>query len=170
MNLVRNCPDCESVFRGNECSCGWKISSSNSSPYDDKCSYSFEGRRCPLYGTMSSNSAWYCSGHLAALGDFHDGKAALKFAEENYSEIMHERKCKNDLLIHMTCERCKAWDENKKEKMAKSKKHTNSEKQIPKPVGESYNTPRRLGTTMLPIVQPRQNLAYYESFKGYDSR
>ena len=165
MKLVRNCPECKSVFRGDECSCGWKTSGSNGSVSDDKCSYIFEGRRCPLFGTRRNNSAWYCSGHLAALGDYYGGRAALKFAEENYAEIIHELRCLNDLVSHIKCERCRQWNESKKTKMAESKNYSKVEKRSIKPVGEFVSAPRRLGTALLPIVQPWQNLDCSVSFK-----
>lgn len=168
MRTMHKCNECHKYFYGEKCICGWNPSTSRSSPSDDKCAYIFEGRRCPLYGTVRSNSAWYCSGHLAALGDYHGGRAALKFAEDNYAEIIHERKCVNDLVFHINCERCKEWRESKKTKAVESKNYSPIEKRNLKPPTGFIGVTRRLGTALLPIVQPSQNFGGNFGFNNDD--
>lgn len=125
MQLMRNCPECKNVFRGDECSCGWGRQEKKSNVSDGYCEYVFNGRRCPLPGSMCHSTRgggpWYCSGHFFAVGDFKAGQAAFKFSQDNYKQIIHERKCLNYPIKNLRCEECKKWNEIKNSKVKEVK-------------------------------------------------
>jgi hypothetical protein len=68
-----------------------------------RCEYFVAGRRCPLPGTGCqypySKGPWYCTEHLRCLNDPRLGEVVLLHAEENYEEILAERRDWRDVML-----------------------------------------------------------------------
>ena len=89
------CPDCKARLGKNKvCSCGWINKEKPAVVSDGRCVYRLGERRCPLPGTLSPHTSksdtWYCSGHFWSQNDSSLAEAHLKYAEENYEQILEE--------------------------------------------------------------------------------
>jgi hypothetical protein len=101
MAMTKNssCPECGDSLSSyaRRCPCGWfKAGQAIQEPSDHRCKYTLGTRRCPLPGTICSSpyagSPWCCSEHWRTWDDPVRGKEALLNAEENYQQILEQKR------------------------------------------------------------------------------
>lgn len=131
MKTFQNCPECGKGLseQARLCRCGWKSPVQPDAPRaDGRCAYHIAERRCPLPGTIchhpySKEGPWYCAGHARCLDDPRLGEAVLHHAEENYYELLAQRRDWRDVAIAKRLSAA-AWPYS-------AQKLTNEEKNIP---------------------------------------